>query len=66
MELKIKEEIGENRNRIKEFYRKMDNWKEIKTIINHYDKKVIQKTFFLKEIEKKEKLINRKLDIWKY
>ena len=44
----------------------MDNYKEIKFTIEPYDKKVIQKTFFLNDIEKTEKLINRKLDIWKY
>ena len=44
----------------------MDNIKMTKTILNHDDAKIIQKTFFLKEIEKTEKLINRNLDIWKY
>jgi len=64
--LKIKDLFRKNKKKIQEYYRKIDNSKEIKTIINHYDKKVIQKAFFLKEIEKTEKLINRKLDIWKY
>jgi len=64
--LKMKEILGKHKKRVQEVYRKKDNHTKKKTIINDYDKKVIQKAFFLKEIEKTEKLINRKLDIWKY
>ena len=64
--LKIKGIFGENKKQIQKHYRKIDNWKETKTILSDYDKKVIQKAFFLKEIEKTEELINRNLDIWKY
>lgn len=64
--LKIKELVGGNRMKIKKFYRKLDNGKEVKSFISDYDKKIIQRTFFLKEIEKTEKLINRNLDVWKY
>ena len=64
--LRIKDRLGKNRKKIQERYRKVDNSREIKTEINESDKKEIQKAFFLKEIEKTEKLINRRLDIWKY
>jgi len=64
--LKIKDMVGKNKKRIQGYYRKMNNQNKIKSIINHADKKELQKAFFLKEIEKTEKLINRKLDIWKY
>jgi len=66
IKFKIKNIFGENKKKIQKYYRKMANSKEIKIIMNRYDKKVIQKAFFLKEIEKTEKLINRSLDIWKY
>lgn len=64
--LKIKDALGKNQKKLQEYYGKIANIKEIKTPIPNSDKKVLQKAFFLKEIEKTEKLINRKLDIWKY
>jgi hypothetical protein len=66
MRLRIKIKLGENRKRIQDQFRKIDNSKEIKTNIDKSDKEEIQRAFFLKEIEKTEKLLNRKLDIWKY
>ncbi|MFH1325759.1 MAG: sulfotransferase domain-containing protein [archaeon] len=64
--LKIKEILGGNKKKIQKFYRKVDNARQIQTIIKPSDKKLLQRAFFLKEIEKTEKLINKKLDIWKY
>lgn len=66
LRLRIKINLGENRKKIQGYYRKIDNHRKIESIINESDKKEIQKAFFLKEIEKTEKLLNRKLDIWKY
>ncbi len=66
MRLKIKNKLGKNKEKIQTMYRKADNSKEVRTEIGELDKKEIQKAFFLGEIEKIEKMINRKLDMWKY
>ena len=64
--LKIKDMLGKSQKKMQVYSGKIANIKEIRTIIPYSDKKVIQKAFFLKEIEKTEKLINRNLDIWKH
>jgi len=64
--LKMKEILGKNKKRVQEIYRKKDNHTKKRTVIPNKDKEKIMGAFFLKEIEKTEKLINRKLDIWKY
>jgi len=65
LKTKIKSMIGKNRGKIQNKYRKLDNSREVRTEINHDDKKQLIREFFLNEIEKTEKLIGRKLDMWK-
>lgn len=63
--LRIKDRLGENRKKIQGYYRKIDNHRKIESIIGESDKKAIQRAFFLTDIEKTEKLLGRKLDMWK-
>lgn len=64
--LKIKIKLSDRKKKIQERYRKVDHAKEIRTDIPEIDRKEIQNAFFLGEIEKTEKLLDRNLDIWKY